>query len=94
MNFVTSRYLAFSDTFEENEIYKRIIYSTRTSITALIEENIFQELLKNNYSNIENELLDLLFSMEIIIPENEKFLDETLKDKSSFSLFIQPPTVS
>ena len=26
MNFVTSRYLAFSDTFEENEIYKRIIY--------------------------------------------------------------------
>ena len=45
MNFVTSRYLAFSDTFEENEIYKRIIYSTRTSITALIEENIFQELL-------------------------------------------------
>ena len=47
MNFVTSRYLAFSDTFEENEIYKRIIYSTRTSITALIEENIFQELLKN-----------------------------------------------
>ena len=97
MNFVTSRYLAFSDTFEENEIYKRIIYSTRTSITALIEENIFQELLKNNYSNIESELLDLLFSMEIIIPENENEFEEIMVQNNSMlevnhhlDLTIQP----
>ena len=97
MNFVTSRYLAFSDTFEENEIYKRIIYSTRTSITALIEENIFQDLLKNNYSNIESELLDLLFSMEIIIPENENEFEEIMVQNNSMlevnhhlDLTIQP----
>ncbi|WP_291066495.1 MULTISPECIES: radical SAM/SPASM domain-containing protein [unclassified Empedobacter] len=97
MNFVTSRYLAFSESFEEKDKFKRIIYSTRTSLTALIDENIFQKILKNDFSNIDDKLLNSLFSMEIIIPENENEFNEIMIQNSSMvdnihhlDLTIQP----
>lgn len=97
MNFVTSRYLAFSEAFEEKDKLKRILYSTRTSLTALIEEQVFIKILKNDYENIEDDLLDLLFSMEIIIPENENEFEEIMTQNNSLlnvnnhlDLTIQP----
>lgn len=86
MNFVTSRYLAYSDCFEEQNVLKRLIYSTRTSVTALIEEKAFKSLMTNNFSELNNELIDLLFSMEIIIPENENEFEEIMVQNNSMLL--------
>jgi len=89
--------MAFSVPFEETNREKRLIYSTRTSVTALIDEIVFEKLLINNFDDIDSELLDLLFSMEIIIPENENEFEEVMVQNNSMltvnshlDLTIQP----
>ena len=84
MNFVTSRYLAFSEPFDDQKgKLKRILFSTRTSATVLIDDSAIQKILDNNYTDFDDELLDLLFSMEIIIPENENEFEEIMIQNNS-----------
>ena len=98
MNFVTSRYLAFSEPFDDQKgKLKRILFSTRTSATVLIDDSAIQKILDNNYTDFDDELLDLLFSMEIIIPENENEFEEIMIQNNSLldvnshlDLTIQP----
>ena len=98
MNFVTSRYLAFSEPFDDQKgKLKRILFSTRTSATVLIDDYAIQKILDNNYTDFDDELLDLLFSMEIIIPENENEFEEIMIQNNSLldvnshlDLTIQP----
>ena len=98
MNFVTSRYLAFSEPFDDQKgKLKRILFSTRTSSTVLIDDSAIQKILDNNYKDFDEELLDLLFSMEIIIPENENEFEEIMIQNNSLldvnshlDLTIQP----
>ena len=98
MNFVTSRYLAFSEPFDDQKgKLKRILFSTRTSATVLIDDSAIQKILDNNYKDFDDELLDLLFSMEIIIPENENEFEEIMIQNNSLldvnshlDLTIQP----
>lgn len=98
MNFVTSRYLAFSEPFDDQKgKLKRILFSTRTSATVLIDNSAIQKILDNNYTDFDDELLDLLFSMEIIIPENENEFEEIMIQNNSLldvnshlDLTIQP----
>ena len=98
MNFVTSRYLAFPEPFDDQKgKLKRILFSTRTSATVLIDDSAIQKILDNNYTDFDDELLDLLFSMEIIIPENENEFEEIMIQNNSLldvnshlDLTIQP----
>ena len=98
MNFITSRYLAFSEPFDDQKgKLKRILFSTRTSATVLIDDSAIQKILDNNYTDFDDELLDLLFSMEIIIPENENEFEEIMIQNNSLldvnshlDLTIQP----
>ena len=98
MNFVTSRYLAFSEPFDDQKgKLKRILFSTITSATVLIDDSAIHKILDNNYTDFDDELLDLLFSMEIIIPENENEFEEIMIQNNSLldvnshlDLTIQP----
>ncbi len=55
---------------------KRIIFSTRTGISFLLDEPIYQNLLKNEFSNIEEDTMNSFKECELLIDKNE---DEYLK---------------
>lgn len=97
MKFKTSKYIAYSEAFEQANKQKRIVYSTRTGISSLIDEDIFQKVFINDFSNLESELINSFFAMELIVPKNEDEFNEILEQNllyvendDQLSLTIQP----
>ncbi|GEM52744.1 radical SAM/SPASM domain-containing protein [Empedobacter brevis NBRC 14943 = ATCC 43319] len=76
---------------------KRIIFSTRTATSIMIDERIYEKLIVNQFSEVEPELLRTLEEKEFIIPnEQNEFdfvtsLNKEMRAKSNFlSMTIQP----
>lgn len=96
MNFVTSRYLAFSEPFDDQKGKLKEYYFQQEHLRFLLMI-LLLKILDNNYTDFDDELLDLLFSMEIIIPENENEFEEIMIQNNSLldvnshlDLTIQP----
>jgi uncharacterized protein len=93
-----SKYHLTTDVLDDVEMpNKRIIFSTRTGISFLIDENIYQNLLINNFNNIDEEFLNSFKECELIIDEGEdeykKIITEnreTTEEVNVLSMTIQP----
>ncbi len=76
---------------------QRIVFSSRSGISMLLNEDIFTDLKNNEFGNVPSELLDILFRHEFIVPERENEFAkimlqnrEDVKDNKALSTTIQP----
>jgi len=93
-----SRYhLATDELSEVNMPNKRIIFSTRSTSSILIEENMYQSAVKNDFSILNKEIYDTLVDKEFIVPEDQNEYQHIMnqnvevRDTVNFlSMTIQP----
>jgi uncharacterized protein len=50
---------------------KRILYSTKTGKTVMVNSDLYDKLLKEDFSTISTKTLNQLFSLELVVPRNE-----------------------
>ncbi|QJD96254.1 SPASM domain-containing protein [Mucilaginibacter robiniae] len=93
-----SKYILSTDSLEEVGLNnKRIIFSTRSATSILIENEIFDNLSNGNFNSVAPELLTVLNEKEFLVPiEQDEFehiisTNKGVKDASNFlSMTIQP----
>jgi uncharacterized protein len=93
-----SKYILSTDLLDDvNLPNQRIIFSTRTSTSILIEELIYQKVLACSFAEIEPEILSTLISKEFFVPDDQNEFEYVLtangankKDGSFLSMTIQP----
>lgn len=93
-----SKYHLSTDELSEVEMpQKRIIFSTRTGTSILIDESIYNLLIKNQFENIDLEIYNTLVEQEFIIPsDQDEFYHITTQNKeiretvNFLSMTIQP----
>lgn len=98
MKYKLSYYVIPSEILDDTAaIQQRIVFSSRSGISLLLNDNLYADLKKNDFSNIPTELLDQLFRHEFIVPEKEnefaKIMHqnrEDVKDIKSLATTIQP----
>lgn len=98
MNFKLSKYIVITDVLDPNsDVHQRILFSTRSGISTLIEEGLYQSLLKGDFSTIDTTALARLMEYEIIVHSLEDEFQEILKlnklgvkDTKCVSMTIQP----
>jgi uncharacterized protein len=98
MNFKLSKYIVITDVLDPNsEKQERILFSTRTGVSALIADDIYQKLKTADFDAIGNNLLSRLMDYEVIVKEDEDEFQEMLKmnklgvqDSRSIAMTIQP----
>jgi len=76
---------------------KRIIFSTRTATSIIIDENTYKKLVNNQFCDIEQDLVRTLKEKEFIIPNEQDEFDfvtsfnKEMRTKANFlSMTIQP----
>ncbi len=76
---------------------KRIIFSTRSGTSILLEEPIYQQAIKNDFSSIPKEIYNTLLSKEFIVPQDQdEYQHVVVKNKQKreeanfLSMTIQP----
>lgn len=98
MKYKLSEYIIPSDILDEESVVpQRIIFSSRSGISLLVKEDIYNEIKQNNFSNVQSDLLDLFFKHEFIVPESENEFEkimtqnrEDTEDLKALSTTIQP----
>jgi uncharacterized protein len=98
INMKTSNYILTTDSLEDvGLINKRIIFSTRTATSILVEETVYQHMNAGNYDEIESELFGVLKEKEFIVPaEQDEFeyitsVNSAVKAEGNYlSMTIQP----
>ena len=67
-----SKYHLSTDELSDVDIPgKRIIFSTRTATSILVDDNIYNSLVLNNFSELEEEIYSSLVDKEFIVPKEE-----------------------
>jgi uncharacterized protein len=67
-----SKYLLTTDPLDDAGIPgKRIIFSTRTATSVLIEESIYQSMIASDLYSITPEFLDKLIDKEFVVPDGQ-----------------------
>jgi uncharacterized protein len=98
MQYKTSQYLVKTDILdEEAEVKQRIIYSSRSGRSVLIEEQYFEKLINNDFMGLPTEMLNLFFKDEFIVPAIENELESIMEQNrvhteqiSTLATTIQP----
>lgn len=93
-----SKYHLSTDELSDVEMpNKRIIFSTRTATSILIEENIYQLAINNEFDKIDKEIYNTLVEKEFIVNAQEDeyqyvmSTNATIRDTVNFlSMTIQP----
>lgn len=93
-----SKYILSTDSLEEVGLdQKRIIFSTRTATSILIENNIFDNLSNGNFNDIAPDLLTVLNEKEFVVPADQDEFEHIIavnagvKESGKFlSMTIQP----
>ena len=93
-----SKYHLTTDVLDDVDMpNKRIIFSTRSGISFLLDEPIYQNLLINDFSNIEEEIIESFKECELLINSDEdeylNILTEnrtTTEEVNVLSMTIQP----
>lgn len=93
-----SNYHISTDELSEVDLpNKRIIFSTRTATSILIDEEIYQNAIKNEFEKIDNEIYNSLVEKEFIVnSEEDEFKhimmsNSQVRDTVNFlSMTIQP----
>jgi uncharacterized protein len=93
-----SKYHITTDLLDEMDmVNQRIIFSTRTGISILITEDIYQKLLKNDFKDIDDEYISSFIECELLINEDEdeyqKIISEnkvSTEEVDVLSMTIQP----
>ncbi len=93
-----SKYHLATDELSEVGIpEKRIIFSTRTATSILINEDIYKSLTTHNFLNIDKDVYDKLVEKEFIVPEKQDEFNhivsnnkETREKVNFLSMTIQP----
>ncbi|MCW3108054.1 MAG: radical protein, partial [Segetibacter sp.] len=93
-----SKYILSTDSLDEvGLINKRIIFSTRSATSILVENTLFDNLSNGNFDDIEKDLFMTLQEKEFIVPaDQDEFSliinqNKTVKEEGSFlSMTIQP----
>lgn len=87
-----SNYILTTDNLSEVGLKnKRILFSTRTTSSIMIEDVIYNDLLSNKYENIQEELLKYLKDNEFLVPVEQdefKYITSVNKDKRAESNFL------
>lgn len=98
MTFKLSKYIVITDVLDPNSVpLQRILFSTRSGISAVIEDSVYQQLLNGDFMGLGNNLLSRFMDYEIIVNSHEDEFQEILKlnklgvkDTKCISLTIQP----
>lgn len=76
---------------------KRIIFSTRSGSSLLVEDKLYQSALNNDFENIPSDIFDILLAKEFIVPKDQDeyvFImsdNKTKRAEANFlSMTIQP----
>lgn len=93
-----SKYILSTDSLDDVGLNnKRIIFSTRTATSLLIENSSFQQLSAGDFTNVDDEFLNILKEKEFLVPnEQDEFefiinTNKTVKEAGNFlSMTIQP----
>lgn len=93
-----SKYFLTTDTLDEVGIpNKRIIFSTRTATSILVDESIYKDLIESNLANIEPGILSKLIDKEFLVSEDQDEFQSIVtansaakKDGKFLSMTIQP----
>jgi uncharacterized protein len=93
-----SNYILSTDVLDDAGIEgKRIIFSTRTAVSILVEEEMYQLMKNSKFESLPSDFLDTLVAKEFIVPQDQDEFEYILtanqsnKDDSTFlSMTIQP----
>lgn len=98
MDFKLSKYIVATDILDpESEKQERILFATRTGISALVNNSFYETLVKGDFNSIEDSQLARLIDYEVIVDSEEDEFIEMLKlnklgvkDAKSVLMTIQP----
>jgi uncharacterized protein len=98
MKYKTSQYIVKTDILDDSvDLKQRILYSSKSGRSILVDEEYYQQLMANDYSKLPEETLHMFFQHEFIVPETENELDSVMSqnridtsDIRSLSTTIQP----
>jgi len=98
MDFKLSKYIVATDVLDPNsEKKERILFSTRSGISAMITDDFYERLKVCDLEGLENGLLSRLMDYEVIVDREEDEFQEILKlnklgvkDSKTISMTIQP----
>jgi uncharacterized protein len=93
-----SKYILSTDSLEEASLPgKRIIFSTRTATSILIEEPIYEKLVGGRLREVDPEIIGTLIKKEFLVPDDQDEFDHVMsmnsankKDSNFLSMTIQP----
>src|SRR2546430_1013703 len=93
-----SKYILFTDELSDAGLAgKRIVFSTRTATSILVDTADYDKLFSGDAEMIDPELLDVLKSKEFLVPEDQDEFEHIMsvnaskKEQSNFlSMTIQP----
>src|SRR5690625_1815443 len=97
-NYKFSFYNIVTPVIEElNEEPTRILFSSRSGKSMLINDKIYQKVIQKDFSELQNKILSELIYNEILVEETEVEFDEILrqnahsiKDDKNLDITIQP----
>src|SRR5262245_31814047 len=74
MEYILSRYLVFTDAMPSEDAGssgKRIAYSTRSGVSFIVTEEVFQRLQQHSFDQIEESQLQQMIDQKIVVPKDE-----------------------
>jgi len=80
-----SKYLVNQEIYDsKDKTDKIILFSTRSSVVKVLDKKTFTYLVEKNFSNLENDVFNIMKRDKIIVDENENELNIILEENKSF----------
>jgi uncharacterized protein len=98
MNFKLSKYIVTTDVLDpDDEKQERIMFSTRTGISALVNDDFYKTLTNGDFATLPDAQLSRLMDYEVIVDGEEDEFQEMIKlnklgvdDTKAILMTIQP----